>query len=77
MRLKSRTAVLVALLGLIAACAPATPSAPGASGTIGSAQPAQRSGQKVLTLVGREGIIGNFPGVTGVAEDATTSSSTT
>src|SRR5438045_735059 len=65
MRLKLRSVVPVVLLGLVAACAPATRDTSGPAGGSGGAPPVQRSAPKVLTLVGREAVIGNFPGVTG------------
>jgi len=61
MRLKPHSFFLAALLGLIAACAPAAPRTSSPSGPKTNAQTAP----KVLTVVGREAVIGNFPGVTG------------
>ncbi len=50
---------------ILAACSPG-PRAAGKESDAGSAsQPGQNAAPKVLTLQGREGVIGNFPGVTG------------
>src|SRR5207249_3496561 len=66
MHLMPRSLVVLVLLGLMAACGPSTSSTPGAGQVDGGGQAAQRSSApKVLTVVGREAVIGNFPGVTG------------
>ena len=65
MRLMHRSVTLVVLVGTLVACAPTlqNPSVP--SGGSETTQPQARSAPRVLTVVGREGVIGNFPGVTG------------
>jgi peptide/nickel transport system substrate-binding protein len=62
MRLMHRSIAVWALLCLLAACAPAPQ---GTVGTSSGALPPQRAAPRVLTLAGRESVIGNFPGVTG------------
>lgn len=57
--LMTRYLPLVALVAVVAACAPASTSTSSPNQATAPAQP------KVLTLVGREGIIGDFPGVQG------------
>jgi peptide/nickel transport system substrate-binding protein len=65
MRVKHPFLVLLTLLSFVAGCASPIPrTTETGAGNVGI-QSGQRSGQKVLTLVGREGVIGNFPGVTG------------
>ena len=53
--------LLVCFLAVVSACAPSTPRQAGSDGLT----TAQSQGPKVLTLVGREGVIGDFPGVAG------------
>ena len=57
------TQIIVGLLSLVlvSACAPATPATPGQRDAAG----AQPRPSKVLTMVGQEGNVGDFPGVTG------------
>src|SRR2546423_6566226 len=59
-----RAVAIVGLLSLVAvaACTPAAPAAPGQRDATGSdrSRPA-----KVLTMVGQEGNVSDFPGVTG------------
>ncbi len=59
MSLLSRYLPLVALVSVVAACAPASTS------TSSPGEAAVPAAPKVLTLVGREGVIGDFPGVMG------------
>src|SRR5205807_5654198 len=57
-----RFPLLMTLAALVAACAPGSTTAPGGSASAPAVAPAA---PKVLTLVGREGVIGDFPGVQG------------
>src|SRR6266516_1088943 len=60
MSLPIRFPLLITLIALLAACAPGSTTAPG-----GAAPAVPPAAPKVLTLVGREGVIGDFPGVQG------------